>query len=39
VSQDVVLFNDTWPPTSRSGATVDVARVRDALAGANLLDS
>ncbi|HEX6707649.1 MAG TPA: lipid A export permease/ATP-binding protein MsbA [Albitalea sp.] len=38
VSQDVVLFNDTVSANVALGAEVDMARVRDALAAANLLD-
>jgi len=38
VSQDVVLFNDSVAANVALGATVDPARVRDALAGANLLE-
>jgi len=38
VSQDVVLFNDSVAANVALGATVDLARVRDALAGANLLE-
>jgi subfamily B ATP-binding cassette protein MsbA len=38
VSQDVVLFNDSVAANVALGATADVARVREALAGANLLD-
>jgi len=38
VSQDVVLFNDTVAANVALGATVDPQRVRDALAGANLLE-
>ena len=37
VSQDVVLFNDTVAANIALGADVDPDRVRDALAGANLL--
>ncbi len=38
VSQDVVLFNDSVAANVALGADADAARVRDALAGANLLD-
>ncbi|HEY9026322.1 MAG TPA: lipid A export permease/ATP-binding protein MsbA [Burkholderiaceae bacterium] len=38
VSQDVVLFNDSVAANVALGAEVDLARVRDALAGANLLE-
>jgi len=38
VSQDVVLFNDSVAANVALGDTVDLARVRDALAGANLLE-
>ncbi len=38
VSQDVVLFNDSVSANVALGATADPARVRSALAGANLLD-
>ncbi len=38
VSQDVVLFNDSVAANVALGAEIDVARVREALAGANLLD-
>jgi subfamily B ATP-binding cassette protein MsbA len=38
VSQDVVMFNDSIAANVALGAEVDVARVRAALAGANLLD-
>src|ERR1700761_3780994 len=38
VSQDVVLFNDSVAANVALGAVADPARVRDALAGANLLD-
>jgi subfamily B ATP-binding cassette protein MsbA len=38
VSQDVVLFNDSVAANVALGATADPARVRDALAGANLLE-
>ena len=38
VSQDVVLFNDTVAANVALGDTADVARVRSALAGANLLE-
>jgi len=38
VSQDVVLFNDSVAANVALGATIDPARVRDALAGANLLE-
>jgi len=38
VSQDVVLFNDSVAANVALGADVDPARVRDALAGANLLE-
>ena len=38
VSQDVVLFNDSVAANVALGAPVDPQRVRDALAGANLLD-
>jgi subfamily B ATP-binding cassette protein MsbA len=38
VSQDVVLFNDTVAANVALGSDIDLARVRDALAGANLLD-
>ncbi len=38
VSQDVVLFNDSVAANVALGDTVDVARVRSALAGANLLE-
>jgi subfamily B ATP-binding cassette protein MsbA len=38
VSQDVVLFNDSVAANVALGAAVDVARVREALAGANLLE-
>jgi subfamily B ATP-binding cassette protein MsbA len=38
VSQDVVLFNDTVAANVALGDEVDVARVRDALSGANLLE-
>ena len=38
VSQDVVLFNDTVAANVSLGDASDPARVRDALAGANLLD-
>jgi len=38
VSQDVVLFNDTVAANVALGDTPDPARVRNALAGANLLD-
>ena len=38
VSQDVVLFNDSVAANVALGAAVDLARVRDALAGANLLE-
>ncbi|MET0382978.1 MAG: lipid A export permease/ATP-binding protein MsbA [Burkholderiaceae bacterium] len=38
VSQDVVLFNDTVAANVALGGEVDLARVRDALAGANLID-
>ena len=38
VSQDVVLFNDSVAANVALGDTVDPARVRDALAGANLLE-
>ncbi|HEX4509865.1 MAG TPA: ABC transporter transmembrane domain-containing protein [Burkholderiaceae bacterium] len=38
VSQDVVLFNDTVAANVALGADIDLARVRDALAGAYLLD-
>ena len=38
VSQDVVLFNDSVAANVALGSTADPARVRSALAGANLLD-
>ena len=38
VSQDVVLFNDSVAANVALGADADPARVRNALAGANLLD-
>jgi subfamily B ATP-binding cassette protein MsbA len=38
VSQDVVLFNDTVAANVALGDTADGARVRSALAGANLLE-
>ena len=38
VSQDVVLFNDSVAANVALGDRADPARVRDALAGANLLD-
>ena len=38
VSQDVVLFNDSVSANVALGDTADPARVRSALAGANLLD-
>jgi len=38
VSQDVVLFNDSVAANVALGAEADPARVRSALAGANLLD-
>ncbi|MEP6505128.1 MAG: lipid A export permease/ATP-binding protein MsbA [Betaproteobacteria bacterium] len=38
VSQDVVLFNDTVAANVALGDTADAARVRGALAGANLLE-
>jgi subfamily B ATP-binding cassette protein MsbA len=38
VSQDVVLFNDTVTANVTLGDAIDPQRVRDALAGANLLD-
>ena len=38
VSQDVVLFNDSVAANVALGDQADPARVRDALAGANLLD-
>src|SRR5471030_237454 len=38
VSQDVVLFNDSVAANVALGDAIDVARVRSALAGANLLD-
>ncbi len=38
VSQDVVLFNDSVAANVALGADADPARVRGALAGANLLD-
>ena len=38
VSQDVVLFNDSVSANVALGADADPARVRDALAGANLLE-
>lgn len=38
VSQDVVLFNDSVAANVALGDTLDRERVRDALAGANLLD-
>ncbi len=38
VSQDVVLFNDSVAANVALGAAIDPARVRDALAGANLLE-
>ena len=38
VSQDVVLFNDSVAANVALGDKVDPARVRDALAGANLLE-
>ncbi len=38
VSQDVVLFNDSVTANVALGDVVDPARVRDALAGANLLE-
>ncbi|WP_295641745.1 lipid A export permease/ATP-binding protein MsbA [uncultured Methylibium sp.] len=38
VSQDVVLFNDSVAVNVALGYEIDVARVRAALAGANLLD-
>ena len=38
VSQDVVLFNDSVAANVALGAPADPARVRSALAGANLLD-
>jgi subfamily B ATP-binding cassette protein MsbA len=38
VSQDVVLFNDSVAANVALGAEADLARVRDALAGANLLE-
>ena len=38
VSQDVVLFNDSVAANVALGAEVDPQRVRDALAGANLLE-
>ena len=38
VSQDVVLFNDSVAANVALGAPADPARVRKALAGANLLD-
>ncbi len=38
VSQDVVLFNDTVAANVALGEDVDETRVRDALAGANLLE-
>ncbi|HEX7639082.1 MAG TPA: lipid A export permease/ATP-binding protein MsbA [Burkholderiaceae bacterium] len=38
VSQDVVLFNDTVAANVALGDAIDLERVRDALAGANLLD-
>jgi len=38
VSQDVVLFNDSVAANVALGDTADPARVRNALAGANLLD-
>jgi subfamily B ATP-binding cassette protein MsbA len=38
VSQDVVLFNDSVAANVALGAETDPARVRNALAGANLLD-
>jgi subfamily B ATP-binding cassette protein MsbA len=38
VSQDVVLFNDSVAANVALGVEADLARVRDALAGANLLE-
>jgi subfamily B ATP-binding cassette protein MsbA len=38
VSQDVVLFNDSVAANVALGDEIDLARVRDALSGANLLD-
>ena len=38
VSQDVVLFNDSVAANVALGGAADPARVRDALAGANLLE-
>ena len=38
MSQDVVLFNDSVAANVALGDTADPARVRSALAGANLLD-
>jgi subfamily B ATP-binding cassette protein MsbA len=38
VSQDVVMFNDSIAANVALGSEVDTARVRAALAGANLLD-
>jgi subfamily B ATP-binding cassette protein MsbA len=38
VSQDVVLFNDSVAANVALGSDADPARLRDALAGANLLD-
>jgi len=38
VSQDVVLFNDSVAANVALGAMIDHPRVRDALAGANLLE-
>ena len=38
VSQDVVMFNDSVAANVALGAVVDLARVRDALAGAHLQD-
>ena len=38
VSQDVVLFNDTVAANVAMGADLPLARIRDALAGAQLLD-
>ena len=38
VSQDVVMFNDSLAANVALGAEVDLARVRDALAGAHLQD-
>jgi len=38
VSQDVVLFNDSVAANVALGANADPAKVREALAGANLLD-